>query len=116
MKTAPTARFVSTLGNFALPAFTGRTQPPHEFSGNIWGPNTLPQLDFDQRRRENAFFWRLSPSQRLDVMQRRGYTHVARLAPAEEPQAWVDRAFPQGDDATRFPGNSDVGARAGVSP
>lgn len=96
-RTPAEARFFTNLRDYALPAFTGRAQNPHQ--ENIWALHTLPAREFDERLADLRWFDALSPRGRLDLLDRRGYTHFllrGRLGSREQSEAWVARTFPGG--------------------
>jgi hypothetical protein len=73
-ETPADARFLTNLGSYALPAFTGRAQNPIE--GNLWGNNTLPSSEFNSRWSDAASFFQSSQADKRAVLERWGYSHV----------------------------------------
>jgi hypothetical protein len=89
------------ISDYALPAFTGRAESP--FQANLWGLNTLPASEFDQRLNDVLAFPTLPPAEWPAVLDRWRYSHVLlRIAipptidPASAPR-WIEGQLPPGE-------------------
>jgi len=87
--------------DLSFPAFTGRAESP--IGRNIWGLNTLPASEFDQRRRDALAFPTLPSDQWRAVLDRWRYSHVLlrivvppEIDPASAPR-WVEAQLPPGE-------------------
>jgi hypothetical protein len=92
-RTAPDARVLTLVPDYALPAFTGRAQGP--FEDNLWALHMLPSDEFDARRRDVAMSGR-QPDLLLGAMDRWGYTHLVVAAPTADHAQRVVASFPEG--------------------
>jgi hypothetical protein len=94
------ARFVTTAHDFAMPAFTGRSQAPVE-PGMHWSYGAFEPGKEDSLYLEHRGMFDMAPDGRAHVKARRGYTH-----------AWVD--FETGADPQRVAATFLPDGRASV--
>lgn len=96
-RTPPRARIISELGDYALPAFTGRAQATVE-AGTLWSMGTLPAGQVEALAGERTQFFGAAPAERLRIARLRGYTHavVATHLAADARAAYAAQFLPDG--------------------
>jgi hypothetical protein len=104
-ETPTDARVLSSVGGYALPAFTGRAQSPNE--SNLWALNTLPPNEFFSRLRDAETFWGVPPQQRLNILDHWGYGYMLinlnnEASDRDRLEGWISKQFPSGGVTLAF--------------